>query len=268
METTTAPDLPSTIDEVLAELDSIIEQSRQENDYIGLFAYVYRRTTAAIQQGIVEDVFEDGPRMEHFDVYFANLYIQAHRNFRAQQPTSSAWQICFDARFIKMTALQHVLMGMNAHINLDLGIAAASTSEGPQLLQMKNDFNKVNDILNSIIDEIQASLGKISPFLFLLDWMGGRKDEKLVEFGIRRFREQAWQMACELALALEENKAAMIEKVDKKTTQLSHAIQHPPHWGIRLMCSLISVWEEKSTAKILDRLIKKQKTNQQILAKV
>lgn len=262
------PKLPTTIDEVLAELDRIIEQSRQENDYIGLFAYVYRRTTAAIQQGIEEGVFEDGPRMEHFDVYFANLYIQAHRNFRAHQPTSSAWQICFDARFIKMTALQHVLMGMNAHINLDLGIAAASTSEGPQLLQMKNDFNKVNKILNSIIDEIQASLSRISPFMFILDWVGGRKDEKLVDFGIRRFRQQAWMMACELALALEDDKPRLITQVDKKTTDLSRAIQNPPHWWIRLICSLISGWEEKSTARILDRLIEKQKSTHQLIDKV
>ncbi len=267
-ENATVPKLPATIDEVLAELDRIMAQSRQQNDYVGLFAYVYRRTTAAIRQGIVEEVFDDGRRMEHFDVVFANLYIQAYHDFLAVRPTSRAWGICFEARFRKMTVLQHVLMGMNAHINLDLGIAAARTSEGQQLLLMKDDFLKINDILNTIIDDIQASLSKISPFMFLIDWLGGRQDKKLIDFGIRRYRDQTWQMACELALAREENKLSLIRQVDQKTTRLGLAIQEPPRWWLRALCQLVSFWEEKSTARILDKLSERQTSDPQIIAKI
>ena len=67
----------STIEEVLAALDQIIDQTIQENNYLGIFAYVYRRTTAGIQQAIHEDAFEDSARMELFDVHFANYYIKA-----------------------------------------------------------------------------------------------------------------------------------------------------------------------------------------------
>jgi hypothetical protein len=260
--------MPSTIDEVLSELDRIIEQSRQENDYIGLFAYVYRRTTAAVRQGIEENIFEDGDRMERFDVLFANLYIQAYRNFFAIKPACQSWTICFEARFSKLTVMQHVMMGMNAHINLDLGIAAASTSEGRQILQMKDDFMKVNEILNSIIDDIQASLSKVSPFLFLIDWLGGRKDEKIIDFGIRRYRDQAWHMACELALANDTDKELLIAEVDEKTTSLGRAIQKPPRWWMRMICHLVGIWEEKNTATILDKLSEQQKSDQQIVAEV
>ena len=260
--------LPASIDEVLAELDHIIAQSRHDNDYIGLFAYVYRRTTASIREGIEKGVFDDGKRMEHFDVLFANLYIQAYRDFLAIRPASESWKLCFEARFLKLTIIQHVLMGMNAHINLDLGIAAARSAEGRQILEMKDDFMKVNTILNSIIDDIQASLGKVSPLMFLMDWLGGRKDEKLIDFGIRRYRDQAWHMACELALAGESDKDLLIAEVDNKTTKLGRAIQHPPRWWMRMLCHLVGFWEEKSTITILDKLSEKQKSDQQIIAEV
>lgn len=260
--------LPNTIDEVLAELDYIIEQSRRDNDHIGLFAYVYRRTTAAIRQGIYEEVFDDNQRMEHFDVLFANLYIMAYRDFLAIRPASQAWKICFEARFQKMAIIQHVLMGMNAHINLDLGIAAARSAEGKQILLMKDDFMKVNNILNSIIDDIQNSLSKVSPFMFMIDWLGGRNDEKLIDFGIRRYRDQAWHMACELALASEADKDRLITEVDERTTKLGLTIQHPPRWWIRLICQLVGFWEEKSTATILDKLSEKQKSDHQIITQV
>lgn len=260
--------LPTTIDEVLAELDHIIEQSRQDNDCIGLFAYVYRRTTAAIRQGIEEGVFDDGPRMEHFDVLFANLYIQAYRDFLAIRPASASWVLCFEARFLKLTVIQHVLMGMNAHINLDLGIAAARSADGRQILKMKDDFMRVNSILNSIIDDIQASLGKVSPLMFLIDWLGGRQDERLIGFGIRRYRDQAWYMACELALAGEADKERLIAEVDEKTRKLGQAIQTPPRWWMRMICHLIGFWEEKSTATIIDKISKTQKSDHQIIAEI
>lgn len=263
-----ASELPSTIDEVLSELDRIIAQSRQENDYTGLFAYVYRRTTAAIRQGIEENIFEDGARMEHFDVIFANLYLQAYHNFRTRKPACHSWTICFEARFHKMTIIQHVLMGMNAHINLDLGIAAARISEDWQILLMKDDFMKVNNILNSIIDDIQASLNKVSPCMFLIDWLGGRQDEKIIDFGIRRYRDQAWLVACELALADKPGKDRLIVEVDEKTTRLGRTIQSPPRWWMRMICHLIGFWEEKNTAAILDKLSETQKSDHQIITEI
>lgn len=255
---------PATIDEVLEALDEIIEQSKQDNDYIGLFAYVYRRTTAAIRQGIKEKMFDDGERMEHFDVIFANLYLQAYQDHRSGKAACKSWTSCFEARFYKMTILQHVLMGMNAHINLDLGIAAARTADGRQILQMKEDFMKVNDILNRIIDDMQASISKVSRLMFIIDWAGGRQDEKLIDFGIRRYRDQAWHMACELALADEKDKKRMIAEVDDKTARLCNVIRNPPHWGMRLICRMISLCEEKNTSTILSKL-REDETNERIL---
>jgi len=36
--------------------------------------------------------------------------------------------------------MQNLLLGMNAHINLDLGIAAVQTCGGADLIMLKDDF--------------------------------------------------------------------------------------------------------------------------------
>ena len=62
----------ASIDEVISRLDGIAEQAFVERDRLGFFAVVYRAVTAAVQRGIADGRFEDGPRMERLDVVFAN----------------------------------------------------------------------------------------------------------------------------------------------------------------------------------------------------
>jgi hypothetical protein len=60
-----------TIDDVLLKLESIIDWSKANDSAIGYFAVLYHHMTAAVQQGIQNGAFEDGPRMEKLDVLFA-----------------------------------------------------------------------------------------------------------------------------------------------------------------------------------------------------
>ncbi|WP_055443520.1 DUF5995 family protein [Lacinutrix himadriensis] len=77
---------PTTIPEVLDQLDIIIEQSIANNDRIGLFAFIYRRTTAEILKEIQLQNFEDNTRLEKLDVAFANLYLDAYNNYIHNKP--------------------------------------------------------------------------------------------------------------------------------------------------------------------------------------
>lgn len=52
-----------TIDEVLAALDEILAECRQKNSSLGLFAFLYRRVTAQIKEGIAQGIFADHARM-------------------------------------------------------------------------------------------------------------------------------------------------------------------------------------------------------------
>ncbi|MBR9998198.1 MAG: hypothetical protein KFF73_04465 [Cyclobacteriaceae bacterium] len=70
-----------TIEDVIARLDMIIERSVLENNCLGIFAFVYKKTTEQILTGIEKDRFENPSRMEDFDLIFARLYIQAFHNY-------------------------------------------------------------------------------------------------------------------------------------------------------------------------------------------
>ena len=243
--------LPQTIDAVLAELDTIITASIQQGDYLAIFAYVYRRTTAQIKTAILAGDFEDNARMEQFDVLFANRYLEAYREFVAGEPTSACWQVAFESKDDPLTILQHLFMGMNAHISFDLAVAAADFSPGDQLPLLKNDFMKVNQILADLVEEMQAHVNKISGALFLLDWVGGKKDEEIASFGIRGARQVAWSIAQQLAVLKGEERKAKIKRVDQDIAGLNRIIRQPPGRLVRIALGIIRFFEEKEIGQII-----------------
>src|ERR1700749_2076572 len=117
----------NTIDEVISFLDTIIETCKQHQSRIGYFASLYKAMTIGVKVGIEQGAFENGPRMERLDVAFANRYLDAYTKFSGGQIATHAWMHAFKAaEQTNLSIVQHLLLGINAHINLDLGIAAAA----------------------------------------------------------------------------------------------------------------------------------------------
>lgn len=242
---------PTTIDEVLDELDAIIYECISTKSPLGYFAYVYRRTTAEIASEIKKGRFEDNERLETFDVIFANLYIDAYYAFKNNTPTSRVWEFAFLQKKQSLTILQHILLGMNAHINLDLSIAAAETMKGKDMSKLSADFDKVNDILQQIINEMQDRLSRVSPLLFVLDWIGQHSDEKIIDFSMRKARQQSWNSANLFwSLGATHNHKA-IDELDKLTLKLSQIITNPKFVVIKFALKLIGFFETKEVDKIL-----------------
>ena len=105
--------------------------------------------------------------MHEMDVLFANFYIRAYHDFRAGKPVSRCWKVSFEAARDPLAIVQHIMLGMNAHINLDLAIAAALTMDGEPIEDLANDFRKVNEILSGLTNEMQEQLARVSPLMFL-----------------------------------------------------------------------------------------------------
>ncbi len=190
----------TTIEEVLLALDEIISISLDRSDPAGVFAALYRSVTANVRSGIVSGRFEEGARMERFDVVFALRYIDAWRAYRNNKSTTSAWKLAFDAtQRADLFYLQHLLLGMNAHINLDLAIAAAATCPGDEIAALENDFMEINLLLAEMTDQVQERLARVSPLLGWIDRMALREDEKLAGFSLTLARDYAWGKANLLA---------------------------------------------------------------------
>ncbi len=243
-----------TIDDVLNELDSIIDNSIKENNRLGIFAYIYRRTTAQIKQAIADKKFEDNDRMQKLDVVFANLYLNAYKNFFLNKTISKSWLAAFQAKNQKLTIIQHIILGMNAHINLDLGIAASGIVSPDKIEDLKNDFMLVNQILKDLINEMQDRVSRVSRLMFLLDWIGQNEDEKIINFSIVKAREQAWDFANSLSTLKDNEKNKKITSVDDFVADLSDVIKKAPGLLTRIIVKLISIFEEKDVKKIITLL--------------
>lgn len=243
-----------TIDEVLEELDRIIDTTVAENNFLGIFAYVYRRTTAQIKQAIQEKQFEDNERMELMDVTFANLYLTAFQQYSHNLSCSASWEMAFNAKNENITILQHVMLGMNAHINLDLGVAAATFEPGSSLPALKNDFMKVNQVLNGLVNEMQNRVTKVSRFMILLDWMGKNTDELIINFSMAKAREQAWDLACYLSPFEDTAKQSVISKKDMRIAAFGEILKSPPGILLKMAVKLIARFEEKDVKTIINKL--------------
>ncbi len=245
---------PTTIQEVLDQLDIIIEDSISSNDRLGLFAFVYRRTTAEILKEIQLKNFEDNDRMAHIDVFFANLYLDAYNNHQNNMKIPKSWEFAFVNKNRPLTILQHIIMGMNAHINLDLAIASSSTMNGKELVDIESDFNKVNDILFNIVNEMQDRIGRVSRLMFLLDLIGKNSDEKVIDFSMRKAREQAWNNANLLWALGANNQDDAIKGMDLIVLKLSERISSPQSSLLRFILKVIGKFEDRDVATIISKL--------------
>jgi hypothetical protein len=244
-----------TIDEVIEHLDGLISRARREKSRLGYFAALYRNVTIKVKEGILAGSFEDGARMERLDVTFANRYLDALERYRRGEEPSRCWRTSFRAaESWHPIVLQHLLLGINAHINLDLGVAAAQTSPGAQLAGLRRDFDSINDILRAMLDDIQDRLAPVSPWMGVLDRVGGRTDEEILNFSIDRAREAAWRTAERLAPLGPEEAQKEIDVLDRWVDVLAFVIQYPPGITVRMATFFVRLTESRDVAKIIDTL--------------
>lgn len=217
-----------SIEEVIVILDQIILESEINNDPMGYFAALYRKVTIKVKEGINNNFFDDGPRMEKLDIIFANRYLDAYFSHRNNEFVTNSWKRTFDiSTKYWPIVLQHLLMGMNAHINLDLGIAAAEVSGSNSINDLENDFNKINEILSSLVIDIQHSLGKIWPTLKALLKFSGKADDFLVDFSMKLARDGAWKFAKSISDLSDDKLDSAIKLRDRKVAQKTDLITNP-----------------------------------------
>jgi hypothetical protein len=229
----------TTIEQVIRCLDDIVNDTLARGSRAGYFAALYRKVTVRVKEQITKGFFADGPRMERLDVIFANRYLDAYARWRRASgdgPTE-VWKLALDATETwRPLVLQHLLLGMNAHINLDLGIAAALTAPGPALAGLKGDFDRINTVLADLVGSVTAELTHIWP---PLGWMThGRLDDAVINFSMSRARDQAWSLAQALASLAPDARDARIRATDAEMSALGAAVLTP---GFRLTAALLAI---------------------------
>ncbi|MBK8608765.1 MAG: hypothetical protein IPL84_02115 [Chitinophagaceae bacterium] len=242
------------IDDVITALDDIITQSETKNDTSGYFAALYRQVTLRVKEGITNNEFEDGPRMEKFDVIFASRYLDAYFAWKNKLPVSASWQKAFNSStHYWPIVLQHLLMGMNAHINLDLGIAAAEVSQNKNIHDLQKDFNKINDILSSLVAGVQNNLAAIWPRLQWILQKTKGVDDFLVDFSMQLSRDGAWKFALSLAEQPIDSLPLLIKARDEIIAEKSKLVSSPGFFA-NLVFGIIRLGEKGSVQEKIECL--------------
>jgi hypothetical protein len=245
----------TTIDDVIDQLAELIREARASKSRLGYFPALYRRVTIEVKEGIKSGRFQNGVRMEALDVRFANRYLDALETYQTGGKPSKSWEIAFrKAEDRNLTILQQLLLGMNAHINLDLGIAAAETAPGNDIYSLETDFIEINLILSSLVDDVQKRIAKVSPWVRIMDFFGMRKDELIADFSMKQARTAAWKSAVRIASLQGREKEEEIDRLDKKTALFARLIQAPKLIKYRLAMKSIGLAESKDVTRILDQL--------------
>ena len=220
-----------SFDEAVAELEVLVARCRAEGDRAGYFAAMYLAVTATVRQRVVDGFFADGPRMQRFVARFASRYLDAAEAWAAGQACPESWRAAFaTARRRRPVVLQHLLLGMNAHINLDLGITASELGAAGSIEAVQPDFDAVNDVLRELVDGCQGALGEVSPWLGLADRLGGGGDETLIRFSLVAARRQAWAVAERLAPLTGPAREQAISDIDVAAARVARAVAHPGVW--------------------------------------
>ncbi len=242
-----------TIDDVVSALDTIVQQSYDNASRIGYFAALYRRVTRAVRDALNSGQFQNGPLLEKLDVVFASRYLDALATFQAGGKATRSWMLsfrgCGDSNLL---ILQQLLSGMNAHIDLDLGIAAAQVSPGDQLPQLKPDFDEINALLAGQVGAVEAELASLSPLIGDLEKLGLRTETSVINFNLQAARDNAWFLAQALASepALLHN--ATLDGIDLVVSIKGRAILHPQVVGVGLQ--LIQQAEVKDVRRVIEVL--------------
>jgi Family of unknown function (DUF5995) len=225
--------------------------ARSQPDALGYFPALYARVTDRVAAGISERRFEDGPRMDAFITEFADHYLQA---FRERATRARCWQACWDVVHPDaLLIVQHLLLGINAHVNYDLPqtVAGIARRDG-DWSAVRRDFDAVNSILAATAVDVLRDLDRVSRWTNEVASLGGGR---LFNFSLRAARDQAWFAAQRLAGMDAEQESGYLRELDDLVAVLAYLISRPLVPGASLIVRLARHLENRRPTEVTAALL-------------
>lgn len=128
----------------------------------GVFALMYLETTYVVRQHIADGFFDDNPHLSVVTVAFIQLYFDAYHAYHGDDldATPLPWQEAFSAADAQTTSvLEDMFLGMNGHINYDLGLAMYQTGlTKDDGTSRKADHDRINAVLQAAAAPVNHAL--------------------------------------------------------------------------------------------------------------
>jgi hypothetical protein len=216
---------------VLQRMTTLVDQWEAAQDRRAIFLGCYRLMTRNMLDAIDAGRFHDNAWVNRLLHRFAEYYFAALALYEQASPeTSPVWKLAHDAtHHEKVTTFQHLLLGVNAHINYDLVFSLVdllapeweALSE-PERGQRHADHELVNRIIGETVDAVQDQvIDRHSPWFKVLDKLLGPTDEWLTSRLIAHWREEVWDNALRY-LALSEAEERRVFQKDIEFAAVRH----------------------------------------------
>ncbi len=235
--------LPSTLastTDVRSWLQTLETQLLAARDRRGVFVTAYLTITKAVEAQCDAGGFLDAAWVRTYLVAFGTLYRNAlQQDLLARGAGTAAttarvpksWRIAFDAAHAgRGWVIQHLMLGVNAHINHDLALALLMAGIDTDRPRRYADHTAVNLVLERATLTLKTEVAtKWAPVLQRLDQAAGTLDEDVSEFSIAKARDHAWAMAVAIdATRGTPGEALLRAALDDQAAVLARLILAPP----------------------------------------
>ena len=235
---------------ISATADQLRTIALESTDARGYFAAMYARVTGQLAAAIDSGRFDHGDRMDEFASAFADYYVLALRGeVKPPRCWEAAWEVSGNK---KLLIAQHLLLGINAHVNHDLALAVvevAGTRE--EIGSIRPDFNAVNDVLAEAYFDLVDDLGVVSRWAAAASGLGGAD---AFNFSLRVAREQAWRAAVDMYTLDVASLRAYEAELDRVVSGVAYVITKPPRIA-RPVVWLARRFEERDPVIVTRRLL-------------
>lgn len=206
-----------------ATLEELRAVALADGSAAGYFPAMYARVTDRIRAGIADRRFADGERMERFTTTFAGWFLRARRG---TGPVPDCWRATTDvADDPRLLIVQHLLLGINAHVNYDLAnVVVELVPRGGDLEALHPDFDAVNDVLAETLPLVLGELARVARWTNLVAARGGGR---LFDFSLGVARAQAWATAERLQRLDDDQRATEVAALDELVCVLAHLVSRP-----------------------------------------
>jgi hypothetical protein len=219
-------------------------------DASGYFPALYSRVTTRIGASIEAGRFADGPGLDRFATGFAKRYVAAAADHqRCSRCWRASWNVVGDRRLL---IVQHLLLGINAHVNYDLALAVVEIAdERGDLLSIRHDFDAVNDVLAATYADVVKDLDRVSRWVNGAARLGGGR---AFNFSLRLARARAWQAASAMYALPADGRRGYADELDRYVSVLAFLITRPSPVA-RPFLRLARHLEEHDAAKVVTALL-------------
>src|SRR5690554_1596663 len=192
---------------VLSKMEQYLDQWKSCNDSRLIFLNCYYLMSSNMVQAINNNEFHDTVWVNKLLCRFADYYFENLACYDCGEAPSKIWEYTHKLTCEnKLSHIQALILGVNAHINYDLVLALHDVlrPEWDELSEETKkirylDHSQVNRVIANTIDQVQDEvLEPLDPKLKWVDALLGRLDEYLISRLVTNWREDVWRNTQEL----------------------------------------------------------------------